>query len=326
MESHKRFDARHLMKMLGEHLARGSQWSPNMYKSTGSPDEVLGYHRDRVVGWILSLNAEFRFSPETLGLAISLIDHFLNLVKVRPKYLPCVSICCLYIAAKTLEEDEVIPSTKDIVKTIKCACSVAEVLRMEAIILNKLSWNVKHPTAIDLLHIIHGLLMSYYPKLLDGLSHLTPSQHLSMMMRKIFHCLGNHQLSVFSPINLVLSIVSLELEQITPNWFSIVSMVQQVAEINSESFIESRDMIGQHLSQQKLLPSGYRFRVVKRSKSIKRKAVDDDEEDLYDGIKRLYNEDSMETSAVRKSCSSEIVQHQDTDDRSSFLVPAVSAS
>lgn len=85
-------------------------------------------------------------------------------------------------------------------------------------------------------------------------------------------------------------------------------------------------MIGQHLSQQKLLPSGYRFRVVKRSKSIKRKAVDDDEEDLYDGIKRLYNEDSMETSAVRKSCSSEIVQHQDTDDRSSFLVPAVSAS
>lgn len=54
--------------------------------------------------------------------------------------------------------------------------------------------------------------------------------------------------------------------------------------------------------------------------------MDDDEEDLYDGIKRLYNEDSMETSAVRKSCSSEIVQHQDTDDRSSFLVPAVSAS
>lgn len=46
------------------------------------PQEVLGYHRDRVVGWILSLNAEFRFSPETLGLAISLIDHFLNLVKV----------------------------------------------------------------------------------------------------------------------------------------------------------------------------------------------------------------------------------------------------
>lgn len=76
--------------------------------------------------------------------------------------------------------------------------------------------------------------MSCYPKLLDGLSHLTPSQHLSMMMRKIFHCLGNHQLAVFSPINLVLSIVSLELEQITPNWFSIITMVQQVADVRNQ--------------------------------------------------------------------------------------------
>lgn len=325
MESHKRFDAKHLMKMLGGHLAKSSQWSPFLYKSAGSPDEVLGFQRDRIVGWVLSLNTEFRFSPETLGLAISLIDRFLNLVKVRPKYLPCVAICCLYIAAKTLEEDEVIPSTKDLVKTIKCACSVAEVLRMEAIILNKLSWNVKQATAVDLLHIIHGLLMSCYPKLLDGLSHLTPSQHLSMMMRKIFHCLGNHQLAVFSPINLVLSIVSLELEQITPNWFSIITMVQQVADINNQTFIQCREMIGQHLTKHGFLPSGYQFRVVKRSKSIKRKAVDDEEEDLYDGIKRLYSEDSMETSAVRKSCSSEFVQHQDTDDRSSFLIPAVSA-
>jgi hypothetical protein len=63
---------------------------------------------------------------------------------------------------------------------------------------------------------------------------MTPSQHLSMMMRKVFHCLGNHQLAVLSPIRLVLSIVSLELEQITPNWFSIVSMVQQVAEVTKQ--------------------------------------------------------------------------------------------
>ncbi|XP_061183667.1 cyclin-I-like [Saccostrea echinata] len=327
MESHKRLDARHLMKMLGEHLARCSQWSSNAYKPTGTCDEVLGQQRDKVVGWILSLNAEFRFTPETLGLAICLLDRFLNLIKVRPKYLPCVAICCLYIAAKTLEEDEVIPSTKDLVKTIRCVCSVAEILRMEAIILDKLSWNVKQVTAVDLLLIIHGLLMCYYPKLLDGLSNLTPSQHLSMMMRKIFHCLGNHQLAVFSPISLVLSIVSLELEQITPNWFSIVNTVQQVAEVNNQTFFRCREVTGLYLSKHGLLPSGYQFRVIKRSKSIKRKAVDDEEEDLYDGIKRLYSEDAMDTTAsVRKSCSSEMVQHQDTDGRNSFLVAAVSAN
>lgn len=56
-----------------------------------------------------------------------------------------------------------------------------------------------------------------------------------MMMRKIFHCLGNHQQAVLSPIRLVLSIVSLELEQITPNWLSIVNMVQQVAEVKKKN-------------------------------------------------------------------------------------------
>lgn len=199
---------------------------------------------------------------------------------------------------------------------------------MEAIILNKLSWNVKQVTAIDLLHIIHGLLMSCYPRLLDGLIHMTPSQHLSMMMRKIFHCLGNHQLAVLSPIRLVLSIVSLELEQITPNWLSIVNMVQQVAEINSQTFIHCREVTGMHLSKHGLLPSGYQFRVMKRSKSIKRKAVDDaEEEDFYDGIKRLYSEDPFEvTASLRKSCSSEFAQHQDTDGKTNFFIPAVSAN
>lgn len=47
--------------------------------------------------------------------------------------------------------------------------------------------------------------------------------------------------------------------------------------------------------------------MVKRFKFIKRKAVDNEEEDLYDGIKRLYSEDSMEISVVRKLCSLEFV-------------------
>jgi hypothetical protein len=38
MESHRRLDAKHLMKMLGEHLAKCSEWSAAVYKSTGTSD------------------------------------------------------------------------------------------------------------------------------------------------------------------------------------------------------------------------------------------------------------------------------------------------
>lgn len=48
---------------------------------------------------------------------------------------------------------------------------------------------------------------------------------------------------------------------------------------------------------------------VSRKKSIKRKAdILDDDDDIYDGIKRLYNEDGNE---VRMSCGTEL--HQDYD-------------
>ncbi|KAK3099249.1 hypothetical protein FSP39_001580 [Pinctada imbricata] len=325
-------DAQHLMKMLGELLHKEQEkWNPKVFKVTGHTEmEVLGQHRDRIVKWILSLNKEFRFLPETLGLCISLLDRFLNLVKVRPKYLPCVAISCLYIAAKTLEEDEVIPSTVDLVKTINCVCTVAEVLRMEAIVLNKLSWDIKRVTPVDFLHVIHSLLMYYHPQLLDVLCNVTPSQLLTLLTRKTLNCLSLHQLSSYRPSVITLAVVSLELEQITTAWLSICVMVQKMLDINMESFVKCREIVGQFLSQQGLLQSGYKFRSIRRSKSMKRKAIDDDDycDEIYEGIKRLYNEDvSMEFNVdMRMSCGKEVNQHQDIDPRNNFCIPAVSAN
>ena len=97
-----------------------------------------------------------------------------------------------------------------------------------------------------------------------------------------------------------------------------------------DSFIRCRELAGQFLTKQRLLPTGYKFRTVKRSKSVKRKAIDSDDEsdDIYDGIKRLYSEDvAMETSvAMRLSCGKEVGQHQDIDPGSSFCIPTVSAN
>lgn len=49
---------------------------------------------------------------------------------------------------------QAIPVTLDLVRKSRCGCSVSEVLRMELVILSKLSWNAKTVTAIDFLHMV----------------------------------------------------------------------------------------------------------------------------------------------------------------------------
>ncbi|XP_069130469.1 cyclin-I-like [Argopecten irradians] len=330
MKLHSGISAKHLLQMLGESLHKEQgQWKPVTYKMHGNEhQEVLGQHRDEIVSWIIYQNNTFHFSPETVCLSIYLLDKFLQHVKVRPKYLHCVTISCYFIAAKTLEEDEVIPCTVDLVKRSQVSCSVAEILRMEAVILNKLNWNIKYVTATDFLHILHAMLMCYHPQLLDGLSDMTPSQHLGVLTRKLFFCLSNHRLQNFKPSVLCLAILSLELEQITQNWFSIMLMIQQMAGMDNKTLVWCRELVSRFLVEKHLLPTGYHFlphHPLRRIKTMKRKAeqVESDEEvedDISDAIKRLYNDDSScDGSLLRASCGSEL--HQDTEGTGGQLKP-----
>ena len=65
-------------------------------------------------------------------------------------------MCALCIKKITadLVSCQVIPSTKDLVKTSQCDCAVSDILRMEGVILDKLNWNIKTITTVDYLHIV----------------------------------------------------------------------------------------------------------------------------------------------------------------------------
>ncbi|XP_052793624.1 cyclin-I-like [Mya arenaria] len=320
MKLHNGLDMRHLMKMLVDALAKEQdKWKPVHYKSQTGPQEVGGIHRDEVIGWLLGLNKRFHFTPETVALSIALTDRFLNLVKVRPKYLQCVAISCFYIAAKTLEEDEVLPSAVELVKASQCSCAVSDILRMEMIILDKLSWTVKTVTQIDFLHIIHSLLMCYYPQLLESVVNMTPSRHMSILSRNLFYCVANHKMAAFRPITLTLAVISLELEQITPSWLSILYTVQKMAEVDVDTMIRCREIAAQILKDKNILLTGYQFRAVTqspsntlaRTRSFKRKGDQmEEEDDVYDGIKRLYCEDPP---SVAKTCASEFWQRPERE-------------
>lgn len=324
MKLHSGLDTQRLLQMLGAALIKEvEKWKPVHYKITNSSLDINGEQRDEMVSWLLYINRRFHFTPETIALTISMMDRFLLTIRVRPKYLQCVAISCLYIAAKTLEEDEVIPSTKDLVKMSQCDCAVSDILRMEGVVLDKLHWNIKTITPVDYLHIIHALLMCYYPQLLEDLTNMTPTRHLTIISRNLFYCLCDHRLVKYRPIILSLAVLSLELEQITPAWLSIINTVIQMAEIEVDSLIQCRETVSQLLKEKNMIPTGYLFKShpTARPKSVKRKAEQVElEDDFYDGIKRLYNDDTPPN--LVKSCGSEL----EIDSSAGSYVQPVSAN
>ena len=56
---------------------------------------------------------DMAFSMETFSLTVTLIDRFLASYKVKSKYLECLAVSCLYIAAKVREEDDKISITSE---------------------------------------------------------------------------------------------------------------------------------------------------------------------------------------------------------------------
>ena len=99
-------------------------------------------------------------------------------------------------------------------------------------------------------------------------------------------------------------------------------------QVEIDSLIQCREQAGQLLKGKNMLPTGYvlKSHLIARTKSVKRKAVEVDvEDDLYDGIKRLYNDDPP--SMVKSlSCGSELGQEVDNSAGSYNHVQPVSAN
>ncbi|NXM09432.1 CCNI2 protein, partial [Tyrannus savana] len=160
-----------------------------------------------------------RLLPSLLGVFFSL--------QAQLKYLQCIAISCLVLAAKSG-----IPSVQTLVVQRSCKCSPAGILRMERIILDKLQWDLYTATPMDFLNIFRAVGMSNKPHPTQ-LPQRNPSLHVALLTRQLQHWMASHQLVQLRGSTLVLVIITLELERQAPGWLCVTADLLKEAQVGS---------------------------------------------------------------------------------------------
>uniref|UniRef100_A0A8C5LS72 Cyclin N-terminal domain-containing protein n=1 Tax=Leptobrachium leishanense TaxID=445787 RepID=A0A8C5LS72_9ANUR len=315
-------ESRRLSFLLERAVSREAQmWKVYVHKTTSNQEVAISpEQRDEVIQWLTKLRHQFLVYPETLALAISILDRFLATVKR-------------------------IPALKVLTKESSCGCSPAEVLRMERIILDKLNWDLHTATPLDFLHIFHAMALCASPQLLDRMPEMNKSQHVALLTSELLQCLASYQLLQFKGSMLALALLSLDMEKLLPDWLALTIKLLQTAQMDSSQLFRCREAVAIHLTplrppwplnavyvyhplkhilvtcnrgayqkhpspvtgpevQSKPTPGGltngaavtYQRMAAPatcKQASAKRKVEQMEVDEFYDGIKRLYNEDGV---------------------------------
>ncbi|KAF1378347.1 hypothetical protein PFLUV_G00189600 [Perca fluviatilis] len=325
-------ESRRLVGLLEAALLREARlWKAPVFKNGCiQGTDISSSQHQEVILWLGEMNRLFQFCPETFALGVCVLNRLLSTVKAQPKYLKCIAFTSLVLAAKINEEDEVIGSVQDLVVQSGCNFSTAEILRMERIILDKLHWDLYTASPVDFIHIFHALLVSGHPHLIPsiglgsgvswdsatdpGLLPAGPGHQkrpagfqAALWTRQVQHCMACHQLWQFKGSTLALAIITLELEAVTPDWFSIFTDLLKKAQVDSGEFIHCKEMVDEYLhSLEFSLPANavYIFdsaqvpdeeRAWSPTQRLRRgPAVGEqgDSDEYYDGFRRLYDEET----------------------------------
>ncbi|XP_020915102.1 cyclin-I isoform X2 [Exaiptasia diaphana] len=230
-------NASRLLAALEDGLMREGKYKSNLKCLAGRKDfdEISFFHRNKMVSLLLRLNRHCGFQPETFALAVNLLDRFLTVVKARPKYLPCMSICCLFLAAKVVEEDEAIPTAGDLVSVSGLKCTPSDLLRMERIVLDKLGWNLNAITPLYFLQVFHALCVSK-----GYLDNCPVTQHLQQITLKLEQLLCHHAFTFVNSSTLALAVLSSEISLLTDTWAEATICLQELAKIPESELNDTR--------------------------------------------------------------------------------------
>jgi cyclin B len=108
--------------------------------------------RTILIDWLVEVHMKYKLRPETLHLAVNLIDRYLSRATVMRKKLQLVGVVAMFIAAKFEEINP--PELHDWVYITDKAYTKDDVLAMECTMLTALNFQISVPTAA---HFLPGL-------------------------------------------------------------------------------------------------------------------------------------------------------------------------
>ncbi|XP_028816333.1 cyclin-G1 [Denticeps clupeoides] len=170
---------------------------------------------------LLSLTRFFGFSAETFSLTVNLLDRFLAVMKIQPKHLSCVGLCCFYIAVKSLEEARNVPLANDLIRISQNRFTVSDMIRMEKIILEKLYWKLKGPTALHFLRL-------FYAFVTERVSDRSQALNLDRLEAQLKACHCCFAFSKVKPSLLALALLALEIQEQAEDRQPLIDAVQDI--------------------------------------------------------------------------------------------------
>jgi hypothetical protein len=123
-------------------------------QSMDQQPEIRWHMRPCLVDFLVEVHFTFRLRPETLYLALNIIDRYVSRRIVYIKHYQLVGCAALWIAAKFEDAKERVPTVQDLAQICRDTYDESAFIQMESHILATIQWTLGHPTAEAWLRLI----------------------------------------------------------------------------------------------------------------------------------------------------------------------------
>ncbi|SCU84978.1 LAFA_0D13168g1_1 [Lachancea sp. 'fantastica'] len=124
----------------------------NYLKAKQSPQHLRPSLRAILIDWLIEVHMKFQLLPETLYLAINVMDRFMALRKVSMAKLQLLAVSSLLIAAKFEEIN--LPKLSQYAYITDGACTCQDIKEAEMYVLTTLKFNIGWPNPLNFLRRI----------------------------------------------------------------------------------------------------------------------------------------------------------------------------